>query len=326
MKRRNLALALATTVWALVAAAGAQATTITVGSVLPITFSTQPFGQVETQFNTTLPEKGANLTSPVDGTIVRWRMQGAEGGPYFLRVLHPNGKGAYVASGSSGAATPTGPGLQTFTANITIHSGDLIGIDPTHTTDGIGVATVAGAGYSYIFPPPFDGATVAPSGSETGKELELSAEVQPAPSITSVEPKTGSVVGGETVTIKGENLTGASGVKFGTVPAASFTVASDTEITATTPRSSLVHTVDVTATTLAGTSEAGRRDRFTYEGCVVPRLKGKTLAASRTALRRANCRLGKVTGKLGKVARQTPAAGRVLAPGARVKVKLKQAR
>jgi hypothetical protein len=66
------------------------------------------------------------------------------------------------------------------------------------------------------------------------------------------------------VTIKGENFTGASGVKFGTVPAASFTVASDAEITAITPRSSLVGTVDVTATTLAGTSETGRRDRFTY--------------------------------------------------------------
>ena len=93
-------------------------------------------GQLETRFNTALPEKGASLTSPVTGTIVRWRIQGAEGGPYYLRVLTPNSKGAYEASGTSGPATPSGTGLQTFTAHIPIKAGDLIGIDPTHTTDG----------------------------------------------------------------------------------------------------------------------------------------------------------------------------------------------
>ena len=52
------------------------------------------FKSVQTLFNTALPEKGANLTSPVDGAIVRWRMQDAEGGPFRLRILRPNGSGA----------------------------------------------------------------------------------------------------------------------------------------------------------------------------------------------------------------------------------------
>ncbi len=58
-------------------------------------------------------------------------------------------------------------------------------------------------------------------------------------------------------------------------------------------------------------------------GCVVPRLKGKTLRESRKALKRANCRLGKVTGpRSGTVKRQTPKPATVLAPGSAVNVRL----
>ena len=92
-----LVMALATA-WALVAAVAAGATTVTVGSVLPPTFKSTPFEGVRTQFNTTLPETGANLASPVNGAIVRWKVQGAVGGPFTLRVLHPNGSGAFTAS------------------------------------------------------------------------------------------------------------------------------------------------------------------------------------------------------------------------------------
>src|SRR5215204_3802913 len=56
-----------------------HASTITVGSVLPPGSTPTEFGQVQTFFNTALPEKGANLVSPVGGAIVRWRVQGAEG-------------------------------------------------------------------------------------------------------------------------------------------------------------------------------------------------------------------------------------------------------
>lgn len=323
VRGRRVAAALVATVASAALAATAQASTLTVGSVLPLTFTSTEFAQVQTMFNTTLPEKGANLVSPVDGAIVRWRMQGAEGGPYYLRVLDPDGKGAYAASGKSGPATPVGSGLQTFSANIPVHAGDLIGVDPTNATDKIGVATVDGAAFGFIFPPPFDGATVAPSGGENGKEIELSAEVQPEPTITSISPASGSIKGGDTVVIKGQDLNGASAVSFGTTPAAGFTVESETAITATSPVTAKPGAVDVSVKTLAGTSEAVRADRFTYKACVVPKLKGKKLAEAKKALRRAECKLGKVKGpKKGVVTKQTPKVRKVLAPGSKVSVTL----
>jgi hypothetical protein len=319
----GLFLAAAMCVSALLAPMAAQAATVTVGSVLPPGSAPTEFGQVQTLFNTALPEKGANLVSPVDGAIVRWRVQGAEGGPFYLRVLRPNGSGAYTAVGTSNGATPTGTGVQTFATNLPIKAGDLIGVDPSNGTDKIGVAGAAGASYSFIFPPPFDAATVAPSGTEAGKEIELSAEVQPAPTVTALEPAFGSVLGGTTVKITGTNLTAASAVKFGATPATSFTVESETQITAVAPASSVVGPVDVTVTTLAGTSPETREDRFVYEGCVVPKLKQKRLRAARKALGRNDCKLGKVKrrrGKPGKVIAQNPKPGKVLASGVKVNV------
>ncbi len=312
--------AIAASAWALMAPA-TQASTVTVGSVLPPGSTPTAFEEVETFFNTALPEKGANLTSPVDGAIVRWRMQDAEGGPFYLRVLRPNGSGGYMAAGTSNPVTPSGSGLQTFTANLPIKAGDLIGVDPTNTTDKIGIATVAGASYGFIFPPPFDGATVAPSGTVAGQEIELSAEVQPAPAISSIAPDFGPVSGGTTVTITGTDLASTSAVKFGTIPATSFKAESETQITAVAPPSATVGSVDVTATTLAGTSAVTKNQRFFYEGCVVPRLKGKKLKAGKRALYRADCKVGTIKrrrGKPGKVIKQSPKPGKVLAPGTKV--------
>jgi hypothetical protein len=312
---------------ALLGSVSAQASTLTVGSVLPPVTASKQFKEVMTLFNTTLPEKGANLTSPVSGAIVRWRIQGASGGPFYLRVLRPNGSGAYTAEGTSGAATVSGTGLQTFTANLPIKAGDLIGVDPTNATDEIGFATVGGSAFASIFPTPFDGATVPPRPTQSGEEIELSAEVQPAPTISSVAPTAGSVAGGTTVTITGTNFTAASAVKFGPTPASSFTVNSDSQITAIAPPASVPGTVDVSVSSLAGSSPTVREeDKFTYTACVVPRLKGKGLNPARRALTGANCKLGKVTGRRSgsaRVAKQSPAPGAVLPAGAKVNVKVR---
>ena len=79
------------------------------------------------------------------------------------------------------------------------------------------------------------------------------------------------------MTITGTDLASASAVKFGDCPAASFKAESETKITAVAPPSAKVGAVDVTATTIAGTSATAKADRFYYEGCVVPKLKGKKL-------------------------------------------------
>jgi len=316
------------TAWALIAAVTAGATTVTVGSVLPPTFKSTPFEGVRTQFNTTLPEAGANLASPVNGAIVRWKLQGAVGGPFTLRVLHPNGSGAYTATATSQSVKPNGTGIETFQTQLPIRSGDLIAVDSSNPTDEIGVADASGAGYGIFSAPPFEGATLAPSETRAGQEIELAAEVQPAPAISGLSVTEGSVLGGEKVTITGTNLNGASSVMFGEVPAASFTVVNEEKITAVAPAQAKVGTVDIVATTLAGESPTGKADQFYYRGCTVPNLAGKKLGPAKSAIRNAGCKVGKVSKvkgpkkKKGKVIKQNPKPNRLLAPGATVAIKL----
>jgi len=310
------------------AANAAQASVIGIGSVFPEGATSEPFKRVQTLFNTALPESGATLSSPVNGAIVRWKVQGAVGGPFFLRVLHPDGKGSYEATATSQGASPKSTVLETFSTNLKVQAGDLIGIDPSHDTDEIGFKEVAGASYASIFPTPFDGSVHAPSETLNGKEISLSAEIQPAPEISTVFPSFGPVTGNTLVTISGKNLSGTTAVTFGTTPAASFTVDSDTEITATAPRSVRPGKVDVSVATLAGTSANTRFDDFVYQACVVPAIKNKPLKKAKTLLKRGGCKLGHVkkvqaaAKKVGKVLKQAPKPGKVLAPGARVRITL----
>jgi len=87
-------------------------------------------------------------------------------------------------------------------------------------------------------------------------------EVVETPSVTSVEPKTGPAAGGTSVTITGNGFSGATAVKFGPANATSFTVNSESSITATSPAGT--GTVDVTVTTPAGTSPISSADQFRY--------------------------------------------------------------
>ncbi|MGK8508114.1 beta strand repeat-containing protein [Nocardia asiatica] len=74
----------------------------------------------------------------------------------------------------------------------------------------------------------------------------------PVPTLTSVAPRFGPETGGNTVTLTGTNLTGAVAVRFGTTPATSFTVVSDTQITAVAP--ARTGNAAITVTTPGGTS------------------------------------------------------------------------
>jgi Autotransporter beta-domain/IPT/TIG domain len=84
------------------------------------------------------------------------------------------------------------------------------------------------------------------------------------PTVTNVSPASGLPGGGSAVTITGVNLSGATAVKFGVTPAASFTVNGPTSITATSPAGT--GTVDVTVTTPSGTSATSGADQFSYAG------------------------------------------------------------
>ncbi|HEV2980729.1 MAG TPA: IPT/TIG domain-containing protein [Solirubrobacteraceae bacterium] len=81
------------------------------------------------------------------------------------------------------------------------------------------------------------------------------------PTVTEVLPSAGVETGGTEVKIKGTHFTSGSTVMFGT-SAATATVNSEEEITATSPPGS--GTVDVTVTTAGGTSATNANDKYMY--------------------------------------------------------------
>jgi predicted outer membrane repeat protein len=83
------------------------------------------------------------------------------------------------------------------------------------------------------------------------------------PTIGSVSPDVGSQVGGTSVIITGANFTGTTAVFFGSTAATSFTVNSNTQITAVDPAEA-PGTVDITVTGPLGNSAQSASDQFTY--------------------------------------------------------------
>ncbi|MFI6310802.1 IPT/TIG domain-containing protein, partial [Nocardia fusca] len=85
------------------------------------------------------------------------------------------------------------------------------------------------------------------------------------PALTTVLPNVGLEAGGTTVIVTGTGLSTASAVTFGGTPATSFTVNSDTQITAVAPAGT--GTVQLTVTTAGGVSNG-----VTYTYVAVPAL------------------------------------------------------
>jgi subtilisin family serine protease len=85
-----------------------------------------------------------------------------------------------------------------------------------------------------------------------------------APTVTNVDPDSGPPAGGGEVTITGTDFEGATDVTFGGVPATTFFVDSDTQITATVPQH-VSGTVQVQVTATGGSSADTADDDYTYE-------------------------------------------------------------
>jgi hypothetical protein len=84
----------------------------------------------------------------------------------------------------------------------------------------------------------------------------------PPPAVTGVSPNNGPEAGGTSVTISGQDLSGATAVKFGASNATSFKVNSSTSIEAVSPDGS--GPVEVTVTNPYGTSTTNPGDQFNY--------------------------------------------------------------
>lgn len=312
-------------IWALLAAGSAQAATVTVGTPLTGPFSPGMCSITGgcSSANTKLTAPSALITSPISGTIIKWRVAGASATPgYAIRVFKPAGGSSLTGAGTGSSQTPAGSEVETFSADLPIQAGDFVGIN---VPSGGAVGLIATGGtYDFIAPELPDDTTAV--GAEFPDAVAFNADVQPLPGITAISPGSGSIKGGASVVITGTDFAGVSAVKFGSAAALSFTVNSETQITATAPATTTPGAVDTSVTTAAGTTTASAADQFTYTACVVPKLKGKKLKAAKKKLKKADCKLGKVKGKKSKVAKVTkvsPKPGKVLAPGAKVSVKVK---
>jgi formylglycine-generating enzyme required for sulfatase activity len=103
-----------------------------------------------------------------------------------------------------------------------------------------------------------DVVVVTPQGSFT---LHGAFTYVAPPTVASISPTTGSTLGGTAVTLTGTNLSTASAVRFGSLPAAAFEVVSPTTIVATTPPSP-AGAVAISVTTVGGTASA--TSQFTF--------------------------------------------------------------
>ncbi|MFZ0251530.1 MAG: IPT/TIG domain-containing protein [Acidimicrobiales bacterium] len=168
-------------------------------------------------------------------------VQGVAGGGTTITV---NGTG--FTSAGAGATTVSVGG--TPATNVTVNSGtQLTATVPASASAGVVDVTVSTPGgttaissadhFTYFFTPPL---------------------------VSSISPNQGSPAGGQSVTITGTGFTGATGVSFGSTAASSFTVNSNTQITAVAPPGAGGSKVDVTVTGPSGTSTTSSADQFTY--------------------------------------------------------------
>src|SRR5262249_50445492 len=105
--------------------------------------------------------------------------------------------------------------------------------------------------------------------SATGSADHFTYSAPALPSVTSITPTSGSTAGGTVLLVSGSGFSAASSVLFGSTPAASFTVYSDSLISAVSPTDA-AGTLDITVTTPAGTSAAISADRFTFSAAPTP--------------------------------------------------------
>lgn len=330
--------ALAVAILALAAAVPAGAANVTVGPSLAGEWESEECGLGACVFANDQSGTGVSLASPITGAIVRFSVVGGQtAGTYTLRTLNwlgnSNSAAAFRKLSSPIAAVPAA-GVQTYATSLPVTAGETIGLGMSETAS-VGFRNGIGRFVLWTGPRPESGPELA-SLAETGL-VGFNVEVQPPPSIASMSPDMGPTTGGTTVVITGTDFEGASAVTFGGIPATSFVVDSESQITAVAPPSPVLGSVSIGVTTVAGTVARGVFGYIspplvttpTTTRCVVPKLEGKKLRAAKKALRQAHCAIGLVKKRegatigTGEVATQSRKSGAVLPAGTSVSLTLK---
>ncbi|HEY5977820.1 MAG TPA: PASTA domain-containing protein [Solirubrobacterales bacterium] len=275
---------------------------------------------------------GSGYSMPVSGTLTSWSTNAGPGPGQSMgiKVYRPLDELRFQVVAEDGPRALTSGGRNSFPVEIPVQAGDILGIFVPANGNAECRFGQTGLGtdfYRYNPGSSPSGAVVEFSPGLFGTEERLNAEASllPPPAVSSLSPSSGPIKGA-TVAIGGANFAVVKGVAFGGIPAKSFSVDSEGQITAVAPDSSTLSRVSVAVTTAAGTATSSQT--FAYEGCKVPKLKGRKLRAAKNGIRKSRCKLGSVkkrgdaTAKTGKVAKQSPKPGKVLLPGTKVKVTL----
>jgi PASTA domain/IPT/TIG domain len=280
---------------------------------------------------------GTTYEAPGNGVITSWSTNAAAGPNQTLtfKVFRQVMPDVFVVVAHD--TRPLTPGVvNTFKTNIPVKVNDVIGQDSANaspaTPNACEFFTSSERENTFIYPAGApDGGLIGP---RPDPENETDASFRPNVSATFLEPPSvtvdgrgslGPVTGGAPVVLAGFNFAEVTSVSIGGVPAR-FTVNSEQQITAVAPPGKTLNEVGISVTTLAGT--ATTPEVFSYQGCLVPKLTRKKLKAAKTRLKGGGCKLGKVKKvkgsrkKAGKVLKQSPKPGTVLAPGSRVSVTL----
>jgi IPT/TIG domain/PASTA domain len=282
----------------------------------------QPYDELQTSV-----AAGNSYAAPSSGAITSWSTQvGTNPGQALgMKVYRPAGPGTFLVVGQDGPRALTS-GLNTFPVNIPVQAGDILGIflsSGIHS-DCAFETGLAGDLISWKEGNAPVGSSFAIQSTYSEERLNISASLLLPPTISAIAPAEGSIKG-TNVVITGANFANVTGVSFGSVPA-TFTVNSEGQITAAAPPSKTLSKVPVTVTTAAGSATSAQT--FAYKGCKVPQLKGKKLKAAKKKIGKGDCKLGKVkkldgaTAKTGKVTKQNPKPGKILAPGSKIKITL----
>ncbi|MFE7745986.1 beta strand repeat-containing protein [Nocardia sp. NPDC057455] len=144
--------------------------------------------------------------------------------------------GSGPAAGGT-TVTLTGTGLSTATA---VRFGTTAAAFTVNSSTQITAIAPPGTGTVAV-------TVITPGGTSNGVPYTYAA----VPTLTGVSPNQGPTSGGNTVTLTGTGLTGATTVTFGATPATSFAVVSATQITAVVPPG-FAGAVNITVTTPGG--------------------------------------------------------------------------
>jgi len=194
-----------------------------------------------------------------------------------ISTLLQNTNGLVYGTTSAGGPSTCSPPCQGAFFSVSTGDAPFVKLEPTQKTGNVGAKVgMFGQGFSSASVVKFGGVAaksvtlsgktyltaVVPAGAHTGAvtvttgatSLTSPQNFNVKPKITSFSPPTGAT--GALVTIKGSGLTQGTAVKFGTVKATTFTVVSDSEVTADVPAGLALGAVTISITTPGGTANS----------------------------------------------------------------------